>query len=91
MEYLKSLKILGCFCNRKINDVNHLSGILEELNCGLSGIDQDGISQLKSLKKIDCWNNEKIKDVGHMDGTLEKMVCNNSIIRNNLPKKISQY
>jgi len=47
--------------------VNHLSDVLEELDCGdYCGIDQKGMYQLKKLRILKCLFNEKIKDINNM-------------------------
>lgn len=73
---LWKLKILSCKNNRKINNVNHLANILEELYCGGScGIKQNGLSELKKLKVLDCCYNAYIIDVNIFKNTLQELYC----------------
>lgn len=73
----KKLEILCVYDNSYINDVNHLSDTLIELNCGgyINGITQSGISKLKKIKYLNIYDNSKIKCIENMNTTLEGLNC----------------
>ena len=67
-------KINACN-NNQIKNVNHMKKTLKKLHCNyISGINQDGISEL-NLIELNAWNNEKIKNVNHMKNALKKLDC----------------
>ena len=78
--------------NERVNNVNHLSGTLESLNCGGNcSIDTNGISQLKKLIVLKCAENRKIhniSDASNFIDTIEKLDCsfNNYIYQKDIEK-----
>lgn len=79
IEQLKfnNLKILNCYDNDQINNVNHVTDTLEKMICKDNCIDQKGVSQLHKLRYLNCSHNGYIIDINHMADTLEELYCRN--------------
>ena len=75
-KIFSKLKMLNCYDNKEIYDVNHLKNTLKILICfGTCGIDQSGISDLRYIEKLCCDCNNKINNVNHLKNTLKILYC----------------